>query len=653
MKQRKDCYEYQDDATLVASVQAGDREAFDTLLQRYSSSVLRLCTRLLDNSVEAQDILQEASLQAFLGLARLREPARFAAWFHAIAANLARSALRRRHELSLQQLDDDAITQVVWTDAPAALEEYYMEREIHETILQALHDLSSVNRQAVIGFYLHGYSYEELAHLLDVPVSTVKGRLFQGRKLLKTLLRPLAETLLHPHEKQRKEQNMTTSDLVELQIHSVRLLLLTQHYIAVLRDPHTERAIAIRLTPSEADILVVAFGARANKDEWPFLQDLSQRLLESLDAQLQRVTINALAGQTLYATLTITQGAQTREIDMRLSESLALATRMGAPLFITRSLFENAAILDLVAQPDESSWQELEARKNDVQKMGREERLLLEEDVRGAMAPNGRIRPTRFAERLWAWLLESLTGTQDDIPMAKLRALDIATTLSTREVTWDEQPMIAIRVPDQAASPRKVSRPDQQETAWILVRPEIWERITRMLQHLHTSASGEEPAHTITNPFPDGLPPDIQQRIEERLSWLLEEPDLRTALLRNPDGSVVAWKGADIQETVQHFNDAVLNTRSKDRLANQSDLDHQLGDQPQKVVSGFGDKKAVRQHLPKEAGGLMGASIHRSGWEMMVIFAGKNARDLKPETHQRLHQARQELADILTQPVSS
>ena len=114
MKQSRYCYEDQDDATLIASVLVGERAAFDILLQRYSSSVLRLCSRLLGNTVEAQDILQEASLQAFLGLARLREPARFAAWFHAIAANLARSALRHRHELSLQQLDDDAMTQVVW-----------------------------------------------------------------------------------------------------------------------------------------------------------------------------------------------------------------------------------------------------------------------------------------------------------------------------------------------------------------------------------------------------------------------------------------------------------------------------------------------------------------------------------------------------------
>ena len=116
---------------------------------------------------------------------------------------------------------------------------------------------------------------------------------------------------------------MPASDLVELQIHSVHLLLLTQHYVAILHDPQSKRGLAIRLTPAEADALALAFAARMNKDEWPgpFVQDLSQRLLESFGAQLQRVTINALAGQTLYATLTIGQGEQTREIDMRLSES--------------------------------------------------------------------------------------------------------------------------------------------------------------------------------------------------------------------------------------------------------------------------------------------------------------------------------------------
>src|SRR5215471_2194993 len=439
MKQRRDCYDDQDDAALAASILAGEREAFDILLQRYSSSVLRLCTALLGNPFEAQDIAQEASLQAFLGLARLQEPARFAAWFHAIAANLARSALRRRREHSLYTLSDDATLQVFWIDAPPTLEEYQMLREIHETILLALRDLSEVNRQAVIGFYLQGYSYEELAQLYGVPISAVKGRLFQGRKLLKLLLRPLADTMLQPVSMQRKEQHMTTNDLVELQIDSLRTLLLTRQHLVILRDPHTERGLPIRLTPSEADALVVALHARKETSLVPYPQDLSQRLLESFGAQLQRVVINALAGQTLYATLTIRRGTQTHEVDVRLSEALALAIRMDAPLSITRSLLATVATLDLTTQVSAPSWEELEGRGKDVTTLGREERLQLEEATRGAMAAYRHSRSEEFSERLWAFLLESLTGTRDESAAADLRAIDVATTFPTREVTWDEQ----------------------------------------------------------------------------------------------------------------------------------------------------------------------------------------------------------------------
>ena len=134
MKQDRDRDADQDDANLVASVLAGEREAFDMLLQRYWSSVLHLCTTLLGNTFEAQDIAQEAAFQAFLGLSRLREPARFSAWFHAIAANLARMALRRRRELPLYTLSDEDMTQTFCIDSPPTPEEYQMEREIQESI---------------------------------------------------------------------------------------------------------------------------------------------------------------------------------------------------------------------------------------------------------------------------------------------------------------------------------------------------------------------------------------------------------------------------------------------------------------------------------------------------------------------------------------
>src|SRR5215207_5742975 len=93
-----DATEQRDDAELVAAVLAGDREAFNPLLERWQPSILRLCRRLLGPGPQAEDVAQEAAVAAFLGLPRLADPVRFGAWLQAIAANRARMALRRRHQ---------------------------------------------------------------------------------------------------------------------------------------------------------------------------------------------------------------------------------------------------------------------------------------------------------------------------------------------------------------------------------------------------------------------------------------------------------------------------------------------------------------------------------------------------------------------------
>src|SRR5215469_6802403 len=149
MKQSQDWSHEQDDTVLVASALAGDQAAFAILFQRYAPSVQRLCTRLLGTTIEAQDIVQEATLQAFLGLSHLREPARFAAWFHAIAANLARTALRRHSEESLEQVGEETVTPLFWAGSPATVEESLFVLEMQEVIVQTLRQLSPAHRQAI------------------------------------------------------------------------------------------------------------------------------------------------------------------------------------------------------------------------------------------------------------------------------------------------------------------------------------------------------------------------------------------------------------------------------------------------------------------------------------------------------------------------
>jgi RNA polymerase sigma factor (sigma-70 family) len=78
----------------VAAVLAGDRRAFGALVDRHVDRATTLAQRLLGSRAEAEDVVQEATLQAYLGLRELREPERFGAWFSAIMANLAKMRLR-------------------------------------------------------------------------------------------------------------------------------------------------------------------------------------------------------------------------------------------------------------------------------------------------------------------------------------------------------------------------------------------------------------------------------------------------------------------------------------------------------------------------------------------------------------------------------
>ncbi len=118
----------------------------------------------------------------------------------------------------------------------------------------------------------------------------------------------------------------------------------------------------------------------------------------------------------------------------------------------------------------------------------------------------------------------------------------------------------------------------------------------------------------------------------------------------NAQGTLSAWKGPDQEDTLQRFSRKLFGEISGHApLANERELDLQLGHQPQKASAAYGDKKAVLQELPGKFGGVMVAAVHPSGWRLVVIFAEKPARDLSEETHQSIRQTRQELSDILMQ----
>jgi RNA polymerase sigma-70 factor, ECF subfamily len=180
-----------DDAQLIAQILAGHSESFGQLVRRHQGAVHGLAYHLAGRFDDAQDIAQEAFVVAYLELRQLRHPERFPAWLRQLTLNCGRMWLRRRRQhASFEETDGQ-----VPNDDPSPAEEF--ERaEIRGQIRCALDRLADDHRLAVTLHYLGGLSYAQIASFLDVPLSTVEGRLHRARKQLKgSLLKMVEESL--------------------------------------------------------------------------------------------------------------------------------------------------------------------------------------------------------------------------------------------------------------------------------------------------------------------------------------------------------------------------------------------------------------------------------------------------------------------------
>lgn len=346
-----------DDAELVAAVLAGDHEAFGPLLERWQPSILRLCRRLLGPDSQAEDVAQEAAVAAFLGLPRLADPARFGAWLQAIAANQARMALRRRR-LALEGLPPHLAEGLLGGEPGPTPEDAWASREVHQAILAALQELPPANREAVIGFYLQGYSYQELAELLGTPLSTVRGRLYHGRRRLRRTLRPLVDELLTPTPTQQEEHRMDTTALLDADVAFVGRLAFSTDCVVMLRERGGPRQLA--LEPVEAatgEVVERLLGG--DQPLAPTTHDLLPRLIAALDGRVQQVTIRRLADQALYGDITLDRGGRRRQVEARPGDAVALALLTGAPIRIVASVLE-AAGFDPADRQQQDLREELE-----------------------------------------------------------------------------------------------------------------------------------------------------------------------------------------------------------------------------------------------------------------------------------------------------
>lgn len=171
-------------AALVLRARRGDREAFGRLAERFQSTVYALARRRLNHPAEAAELTQDVFIHAMSRLHQLREPERFAGWLKQMTVRLAINRATRRvppPSIEREILESRAAP-------PAEPLARLIEAERAGRLWDALAELSDIDRDTLVAFYIHELSVIEVAERHDVPVGTVKRRLHVARKRLKAIL---------------------------------------------------------------------------------------------------------------------------------------------------------------------------------------------------------------------------------------------------------------------------------------------------------------------------------------------------------------------------------------------------------------------------------------------------------------------------------
>ena len=331
------------DDELVASARAGDTVAFATLVERHRDRLAAFAARLVRE--DAEDLVQEALLRAFLGLSQLRDPSRFGAWLCGIAVNLAKMRLRRR-ALELRSAEGKSVEPV--TDL-----------ELMGLVRDAVGVLPAGQREVVLLHYVDDLSCEEIASIVGSTPGAVRVRLHRARQQLRQELVALAPK---PTPKEEIEMiEMRLEDIVVRVGDDDPTELVAPHRIVLLREAGGERLLPIWVGPPEGDALAMHLTG------WelprPMTSDLMAELIRAMGASVERVGVTRLRENTFYAVIAIAVDGRTEELDARPSDALNLAARLGAPIFAAADVLDQTG----GATPDAATFLDERMRERDAE----------------------------------------------------------------------------------------------------------------------------------------------------------------------------------------------------------------------------------------------------------------------------------------------
>jgi len=315
------------DGDLVRLARDGDPAAFRLLVERHLPMARTRAARLCPQPDDVDDAVQDAFLQAFIALDRLRDPDRFAGWLGGILVNVCR-AQRRRAPLTLLGDWPENLHPASANGLPSAED---LDRA--DALSRAVAGLPPGQRQAITRFY---YADQPASQIASTP-GAAKASLHKARRRLREYITAHRSDLI-PATSRR-----TAMTAVRI-AHADPWL---RHVLVVLADDAGHRALPVRLPGRDGAFwrLFARPGDRDEKHPEDHLEEMTGQLLRAAGITVTAVTITDLGPGVTAARIDIGAPGGTRQVTTSLADGLAVAVVTGAPLAV------DDPVMDRLAEP--------------------------------------------------------------------------------------------------------------------------------------------------------------------------------------------------------------------------------------------------------------------------------------------------------------
>ncbi len=181
------------DAELVRLAQGGDERAFQALVVKYQRRIARHVARYVRRASDVEEVVQDAFIRAYRGLASFRGDASFYSWLYRIATNAAFSFLKKdsTEVQGDERLDESFEPGVTDEQTP---ERVLLAKQIGDAVERAVARLQPELAEALLLYEVEGQSYKDIAQMLGTPIGTVRTRIFRAREFIARRLEPVLGT---------------------------------------------------------------------------------------------------------------------------------------------------------------------------------------------------------------------------------------------------------------------------------------------------------------------------------------------------------------------------------------------------------------------------------------------------------------------------